>query len=163
MREYSRALLQFAHTAGRGAGPVEVFCFGTRLTRVTQALSHRNPDEALAAAADAVVDWEGGTLIGASLQEYNRVWGRRSGFRGGVTLICSDGLERGDPAVLADEMARLARLSHRVIWVNPLKADPQFLPATRGMRAALSSIDLLVSGHNLASLQELAKLLPALA
>jgi uncharacterized protein with von Willebrand factor type A (vWA) domain len=162
MAEYSRALLQFAHTAGRGRGRVEVFCFGTRLTRISEALQLRNADQALAVAADTVLDWEGGTMIGSSLREYTRTWGRRSGFRGGVVLICSDGLERGDPAVLADEMARLSRLSHRVIWVNPLKSDPGFQPATRGMRAALPRIDLLLSGHNLASLQELAALLPAL-
>ena len=162
MAEYSRALLQFAHTAGRGPGRVEVFCFGTRLTRISEALHQRNSDEALTAASRAVLDWEGGTMIGQSLRDYNRTWGRRSGFRGSVVLICSDGLERGDPAVLADEMARLGRLSHRVIWVNPLKSDPGFEPATRGMRAALPRIDVLLSGHNLASLQELAALLPAL-
>ncbi|MDH3396513.1 MAG: VWA domain-containing protein [Acidimicrobiia bacterium] len=162
MAEYTRALLQFAHTAGRGPGRVEVFCFGTRLTRISDALHRRNSDEALASVAGAVLDWEGGTMIGRSLREYNRTWGRRSGFRGSVVLICSDGLERGDPAVLADEMARLGRLSHRVIWVNPLKSDPGFEPATRGMRAALPRIDVLLSGHNLASLQELATLLPAL-
>lgn len=162
MAEYSRALLQFAHTAGRGPGRVEVFCFGTRLTRISDALQQKNADEALAAAAQTVLDWEGGTMIGQSLRDYNRTWGRRSGYRGSVVLICSDGLERGDPAVLADEMARLRRLSHRVIWVNPLKSDPSFEPATRGMRAALPRIDVLLSGHNLASLQELATLLPAL-
>lgn len=162
MAEYSRALLQFAHTASRGPGRVEVFCFGTRLTRISDALRERNSDEALASAAHAVLDWEGGTMIGQSLRDYNRTWGRRSGFRGSVVLICSDGLERGDPGVLSDEMARLGRLSHRVIWVNPLKSDPGFEPATRGMRAALPRIDVLLSGHNLASLQELAALLPAL-
>jgi uncharacterized protein with von Willebrand factor type A (vWA) domain len=162
MAGYSRALLQFAHAASRGPGRVEVFCFGTTLTRISEALHQRNADEALASAAQAVFDWEGGTKIGESLREYNRMWGRRSGFRGGVVLICSDGLERGDPAVLADEMARLGRLSHRVIWVNPLKSDPGFEPATRGMRAALPRIDVLLSGHNLASLQELAALLPVL-
>ena len=162
MAEYSRVLLQFAHTAGRGPGRVEVFCFGTRLTRISDALGRRNADEALTSAAQAVLDWEGGTMIGQSLRDYNRTWARRSGFRGAVVLICSDGLERGDPAVLADEMARLSRLSHRVIWVNPLKSDPGFEPVARGMRAALPHVDVLVSGHNLASLQDLATLLPAL-
>jgi len=162
MAEYSRALLQFAHTASRGPGRVEVFCFGTRLTRISDALRQRNSDEALAMAAETVLDWEGGTMIGQSLRDYNRTWGRRGGYRGGVVLICSDGLERGDPAVLADEMARLGRLSHRVIWVNPLKSDPGYEPTTQGMRAALPRIDVLLSGHNLASLQELAALLPAL-
>ncbi len=162
MAEYSRALLQFAHTAARGRARVEVFCFGTRLTRISESLRLRRTDDALAAAAGTVVDWEGGTMIGASIREYNRTWAQRSGYRGSVVLICSDGLERGDPGVLADQMARLARLSHRVVWVNPLKSDPAFEPATRGMRAALPRVDVLLSGHNLASLQELARLLPAL-
>jgi len=162
MAEYSRVLLQFAHTASQRPGRVEVFCFGTRLTRVSKALGTRNANEALALAATTVVDWESGTMIGESLREYNRTWARRSGFRGGVVLICSDGLERGDPAILAGEMARLGRLSHRVVWVNPLKSDSRFEPTTRGMRAALPHIDLLVSGHNLASLEDLSSLLPAL-
>lgn len=162
MAGYSRALLQFAYTASRRPGRVEVFCFGTRLTRVSEALHQRNADEALAAAALTVVDWDGGTMIGESLREYNRTWGRRSGFRGGVVLICSDGLERGDPEVLAGEIARLGRLAHRVVWVNPLKADTRFEPSSRGMRAAAPHVDLLVSGHNMASLQDLSALLPAL-
>lgn len=162
MADYSRALLQFAHTASRSSGRVEVFCFGTRLTRVTDEIAERSADEALSNASSAVVDWEGGTMIGQSIREYNRSWARRSGFRGAVVLICSDGLERGDPAVLSEAMARLGRLSHRVVWVNPLKADPAFEPATRGMVASLPHIDVLVSGHNLASLEALAGLLPAL-
>lgn len=162
MADYSRALLQFAHSASRSTGRVEVFCFGTRLTRVTDAIDQRSADEALSNAAEVVVDWEGGTMIGESIREYNRSWARRSGFRGAVVLICSDGLERGDPVILTEAMARLGRLSHRVVWVNPLKADPAFEPATRGMVAALPQIDVLVSGHNLASLEALAGLLPAL-
>ena len=162
MADYSRALLQFAHSASRSTGRVEVFCFGTRLTRVTGAIDQRSADEALSNAAEAVIDWEGGTMIGESIREYNRSWARRSGFRGAVVLICSDGLERGDPAILTEAMARLGRLSHRVVWVNPLKTDPAFEPATRGMVAALPHIDVLVSGHNLASLEALAGLLPAL-
>jgi len=162
MAEYSRALLQFAHTASQRPGRVEVFCFGTRLTRVTEALTLRNANEALASASRTVIDWESGTMIGESLREYNRTWARRSGFRGGVVLICSDGLERGDPEILTAEMARLGRLSHRVIWVNPLKSDSRFEPTTRGMTAALPYIDVLVSGHNLASLEDLSTLLPAL-
>jgi uncharacterized protein with von Willebrand factor type A (vWA) domain len=162
MAEYSRVLLQFAHTASQGPGRVEVLCFGTRLTRISAALRQRDADDALAIAARTVFDWDGGTMIGKSLREYNRKWGRRNGFRGGVVLICSDGLERGDPAVLAEEMARLSRLSYRIIWVNPLKSDERFEPTTRGMSAALPHIDVLVSGHNLASLQDLSALLPAL-
>jgi len=161
MSAYSRALLQFAYAVTRGPGRVEVFCFGTRLTRVSGALARRDPDEALRQAADAVVDWEGGTRIGDSLREYLRSWAWRGGCRGAVVVICSDGLERGDPDVLAAAMARLARLAYRIVWVNPLKAGPAYEPATRGMRAALPHIDLLVSGHNLASLAELATVIEA--
>jgi len=156
MSAYSRVLLQFAYAVARGPGRVEVFCFGTRLTRVSNALARRDPDEALRQAAETVIDWEGGTRIGESLREYLRTWAWRGGCRGAIVVICSDGLERGDPDVLAAAMARLARLAHRVVWVNPLKAGPVYEPATRGMRAALPHIDLLVSGHNLASLADLA-------
>jgi uncharacterized protein len=162
MSSYSRALLQFAYAVARGPNRVEVFCFGTRLTRVSGALARRDPDEALRRAAETVVDWQGGTRIGESMREYLRTWAWRGGFRGGVVLVCSDGLERGDPDVLANAMARLARLAYRVIWVNPLKAGPEYEPATRGMRAALPHIDLLVSGHNLASLASLGAVLEAL-
>jgi uncharacterized protein with von Willebrand factor type A (vWA) domain len=155
MSAYSRALLQFAYAVIRGPGRVEVFCFGTRLTRVSSALARRDPDEALRQAAEAVVDWEGGTRIGESLHEYLRSWAWRGGCRGAVVVVCSDGLERGDPEVLAAAMARLARLAYRIVWVNPLKAGPAYEPATRGMRAALPHIDLLVSGHNLTSLTDL--------
>jgi uncharacterized protein with von Willebrand factor type A (vWA) domain len=156
MSAYSRALLQFAYAIAQGPGRVEVFCFGTRLTRVSSALARRDPDAALGQAAETVVDWEGGTRIGDSLRDYLRTWAWRGGCRGAVVVICSDGLERGDPDVLAAAMARLARLAYRIVWVNPLKAGPAYEPATRGMRAALPHIDLLVSGHNLASLAELA-------
>ena len=162
MSSYSRALLQFAYAVARGPSRVEVFCFGTRLTRVSGALARRDPDEALRQAAEAVVDWQGGTRIGESMREYLRTWAWRGGYRGGVVVVCSDGLERGDPDVLAAAMARLSRLAHRVIWVNPLKAGPAYEPATRGMRAALPHIDLLVSGHNLAGLASLGAVLEAL-
>ena len=162
MSSYSRALLQFAYAVARGPSRVEVFCFGTRLTRVSGALARRDPDEALRQAAEAVVDWQGGTRIGESMREYLRTWAWRGGYRGGVVVVCSDGLERGDPDVLAAAIARLSRLAHRVIWVNPLKAGPAYEPATRGMRAALPHIDLLVSGHNLASLASLGAVLEAL-
>lgn len=160
----SRALLQFCHSATSAIRTrTEVFCFGTRLTRVTDELRHRQPDQALTNAADAVVDWEGGTRIGDSLGAFVRTWGRRGMARGAVVVVCSDGLERGDPAVLAGEMAKLARLSHRIVWVNPLKADPRYQPLAGGMRAALPHVDALVSGHDLSSLENLAALLPELA
>jgi len=163
MAGYSRALLQFAHTAARHrAVPTEGFCFGTRLTRVTLALRRRRPDDALARAAEAVVDWEGGTRIGESVRAFVREWGRRGMARGAVVVICSDGLERGDPAALAAEMEKLARLAHRIVWVNPLKGDPRYQPLARGMSAALPFVDVFLSGHDLASLEALAALLPEL-
>jgi uncharacterized protein with von Willebrand factor type A (vWA) domain len=172
MAEYSRALLQFAHSAtrvasgssGQAFGKVEVFCFGTHLTRITDELRKRDPDQALAEAAKAVADWEGGTKIGASLDRFVRSWGRRGICRGAIVVICSDGLERGHPELLATAMERLARLSHRIVWMNPLKGDnEQFQPRTVGMMAALPFVDLLLSGHDLSSLEELAECLPALA
>jgi uncharacterized protein with von Willebrand factor type A (vWA) domain len=164
MSDYSRHLLQFAYSAKRAAARVEVFCFGTRLTRVTRALEHRRPDAALELAAQAVFDWEGGTRIGDSLDAFVRDWGRRGLCRGGIVVICSDGLDRGDPAVLATAMERLARLSHRVVWMNPHKGDNRdFRPSTLGMMVAAPHIDLTLSGHNLSSLAELAALLPTLS
>jgi len=163
MADYSRHLLQFAHSAKHSAAKVEVFCFGTRLTRITRALEHRKPDNALEQAAEAVVDWDGGTKIGQSLDTLVRRWGRNGLCRGGVVVICSDGLDRGDPELLAAAMERLSRLCYRVVWLNPHKGDnPHFRPSTVGMMAAAPHIDLLLSGHDLASLEQLADLLPAL-
>lgn len=164
MADYSRNLLQFAHSTKRAAtARVEVFCFGTRLTRITRQFDHRRPDEALERAADVVVDWEGGTRIGDSLTSFVRDWGRRGLARGGVVVICSDGLDRGDPEVLAQAMARLSRLCHRIVWMNPHKGDdPDFQPSTLGMLAAAPFIDTVLSGHDLRSLEELATVLPEL-
>src|SRR5215470_974945 len=163
MADYSRHLLQFAHTAKRAAARVEVFCFGTRLTRITGELATRSPDQALAEAARTVCDWEGGTRIGASLDTFVRDYGRRGLARGGIVVICSDGLDRGDPAVLAAAMERLSRLCHRLIWMNPHKGDnPGFRPSTLGMMVAAEHVDLVLSGHDLRSLEELAALLPKL-
>jgi len=163
MADYSRNLLQFAHSAKRSAGRVEVFCFGTRLTRVTGAMECRRPDEALERAARAAFDWDGGTRIGDCLDAFVRGWARRVLCRGGVVVICSDGLDRGDPAVLAAAMERLSLLSHRVVWLNPHKGDdPGFRPSTLGMMVAAPHIDLLLSGHDLSSLEKLATLLPGL-
>jgi uncharacterized protein len=163
MAEYSRNLLQFAYSARRGAARVEVFCFGTRLTRITRELNHRRPDEALGRAAATVFDWEGGTRIGQSLDTFVRDHARRGLCRGGIVVICSDGLDRGDPAVLAAAMERLARLSYRIVWLNPHRGDDQaFRPSTLGMIVAAPHVDLLLSGHDLASLEEFAALLPTL-
>jgi uncharacterized protein len=164
MADYSRHLLQFAYSAKRAADRVEVFCFGTRLTRVTRALDRRRPDDALALAAREVFDWEGGTRIGVSLEKFVRDWGRRGLCRGGIVVICSDGLDRGDPEVLAAAMERLARLSHRVVWMNPHKGDDQnFRPSTLGMMVAAPHVDRVLSGHDLSSLEEFATLLPQLS
>jgi uncharacterized protein len=163
MADYSRNLLQFAYSARRAAARVEVFCFGTRLTRITRELDHRRPDEALARAARTVFDWEGGTKIGESLDDFVRQWGRRGLCRGGIVVICSDGLDRGDPGVLSAAMERLARLSYRIVWLNPHKGtDRAFRPSTLGMMVAAPHVDLLLSGHDLSSLEEFAAVLPAL-
>jgi uncharacterized protein with von Willebrand factor type A (vWA) domain len=163
MADYSRNLLQFAYSAKRAAARVEVFCFGTRLTRLTRALERRRVDDAMDQAAKTAFDWEGGTRIGACLDQFVRAWGRRGVCRGGIVVICSDGLDRGDPQLLSTAMERLARLSHRVVWMNPHKGDSRtFQPSTLGMMVAAPHVDLLLSGHSLHSLEELAALLPAL-
>ena len=168
MSDYSRALLQFAYSAKRGASQraaqrVEVFCFGTRLTCVTKTLQTRKPDEALERAAKLVVDWEGGTRIGDSLDKFVRLWARRGMCRGGVVVICSDGLDRGDPELLSDSMERLSRLCHNIVWMNPHKGNnPDYQPQTVGMMVAQPHIDVLLSGHDLSSLEELAAMLPKL-
>jgi hypothetical protein len=163
MADYSRHLLQFAYSAKRAAGRVEVFCFGTRLTRITKPLGTRRPDEALERAGKTVLDWEGGTRIGDSLDAFAREWGRRGLARGGIVVICSDGLDRGDPEVLATAMERLSRQCHRLVWMNPHKgSNPAFTPSTLGMMVAAPHVDLVLSGHDLNSLEELAALLPTL-
>jgi uncharacterized protein with von Willebrand factor type A (vWA) domain len=163
MSEYSRALLQFAYSAKRASQKVEVFCFGTRLTQVTKTLQTRKPDEALARAAELVVDWDGGTRIGDSIDKFVRKWGRRGACRGGVVVICSDGLDRGDPELLSDAMERLSRLCHTIVWMNPHKGNnADYQPQTVGMMAAQPHIDVLRSGHDLSSLEEFATLLPKL-
>lgn len=163
MTTYSRALLQFAYSASRVPGKVEVFCFGTRLTRITDTLQKRDPDEALTEATKAVFDWEGGTKIGASLDYFVKNWGRRGLCRGAIVVVCSDGLERGDPTVLDQAMVRIQRLSHKIVWMNPLKGDdPNYEPRSVGMSCAMPYVDVLLSGHDLESLKELAEVLPTL-
>jgi uncharacterized protein len=161
MEPYSRALLRFANAAVTGRSRVEAFTLGTRLTRLTMELSSRDPDVALAAAAGAVHDWSGGTRLGEGLRRFNDQWGVRGMARGAVVVILSDGWDRGDPDELAEQMARLARVAHRVVWVNPLKASPDYQPLARGMAAALPYVDDFVEGHSLASLEELAAVIRA--
>jgi uncharacterized protein len=159
MSPYARALLQFAFAAMAAGRRVEVFCFGTRLTRVTRTLKTTDPDRAMHEIGRQVADWEGGTRIGASLKTLLDEWGQRAALRGSVAVICSDGLERGEPELLRVQMARLRRLAHRVVWVNPLKGSPRYEPLARGMAAALPSIDVFLPGHNLESLEELSSAL----
>ena len=158
MTPYARMLLQYLHASVAARRRVEAFAFGTRLTRITNELAGRDHDRALARAAAAVADFSGGTRIGAALAELNRVHGRRLG-RGGVVVILSDGWDRGDPEQLRAEMARLRRSAHRLVWLNPLAAHPEFEPLTRGMRAAIPHTDELLAGNSLASLEELAVIL----
>jgi uncharacterized protein len=157
MADYSRNLVQFAHTSTRTSSRVEVFCFGSRLTRITRELDRRRPDEALDRAADAVLDWDGGTRIGDSLDRFVRDHARRGRCRGGIVVICSDGLDRGDPDVLEQAMERLSRLCHKIVWLNPHRGDAkEFVPTTLGMMVAAPYVDELLSGHDLASLEEFA-------
>jgi uncharacterized protein with von Willebrand factor type A (vWA) domain len=158
MSPYARMLLQYVQAAVVARRRVEAFTFGTRLTRITHELRGRDPDRALARATTAVVDLGGGTRIGDALAQLNRDHGRRVG-RGAVVVLLSDGWDRGEPDVLAAEMARLRRTAHRLVWLNPLAADPRYEPLTRGMQAALPHTDHLLAGNSLASLEALAELM----
>ena len=156
MEPYSRALVRFLHAAVVGRGRIEAFALGTRLTRITRELSSRDPDAALAKASRSVPDWSGGTRLGEGLRAFNDQWGVRGMARGSVVVILSDGWDRGDPAVLAEQMARLHRVAYRTVWVNPLKASPGYAPLAAGMAAALPFVDEFVEGHSLDSLRTLA-------
>jgi uncharacterized protein len=157
METYSRALLRFLHAAVVGRGRVEAFALGTRLTRLTRELSSHDPDAALAKAAEAVADWSGGTRLGEVLRQFNDEWGVRGMARGAVVVILSDGWDRGEADELAAQMARLHRVAHRVVWVNPLKVTPGYAPLAKGMAAALPHVDEFLEGHSLASLERLAE------
>jgi uncharacterized protein with von Willebrand factor type A (vWA) domain len=162
MEPYARMLLAYMQACVAARRRVEAFVFGTRLTRVTAELRGRDPDRALERATSAARDWSGGTRIGEALATLNREHGRRLG-RGAVVVLLSDGWDRGDPAQLEAEMARLARCSHRLIWLNPLKAHPDYRPLTRGMRAALPHVDEFMAGNSLGSLERLAEALDRLS
>ncbi|MFD3603133.1 VWA domain-containing protein [Streptomyces sp. NPDC058656] len=156
MEPYTRAYLRLFPRAAAGAA-AEAFVFATRLTRLTPVLRHTGPsgvDAALRRAGAAAPDWSGGTRIGHALAEFNNRFGRRGMARGAVVVIFSDGWEGEDPTAVGREMARLARLTHRIIWVNPRKAAPGYTPRTAGMTAALPHCDAFVSGHSLAALME---------
>jgi uncharacterized protein with von Willebrand factor type A (vWA) domain len=156
MEPYARALLRFVHAAVSGRQKVEAFAIGTRLTRVTRELNSRDPDKALAQASTRVLDWSGGTRLGESLRNFNDQWGVRGMARGAIVVVLSDGWDRGDPKVLADEMQRLQRIAYHIIWVNPLKVTPGYAPLARGMAAALPYVDSFVEGHSMAAMEELA-------
>jgi len=159
MEPYARALLRFVQAAVAGRRQVEAFALGTRLTRITRELGSRDPDRALRQAAARVLDWSGGTRLGEGLAHFNAEWGVRGMARGAVVVILSDGWDRGDPDELAEQLQRLARVAHRIVWVNPLKVTPGYAPLARGMAAALPYVDRFVEGHSLGALERLAEIL----
>ncbi len=159
MEPYARAMLRFVHAAVSGRQRVEAFAIGTRLTRMTKELHSRDPDLALARASERVHDWSGGTRIGECLRTFNDQWGVRGMARGAIVVVLSDGWDRGDPAVLAEQMQRLQRVSYQTVWVNPLKVTPGYAPLARGMAAALPYVDSFVEGHSIAAMQQLAQVI----
>ena len=159
MQPYADAFLRFAHAAARARPGTEVFTIGTRLTRVTREMRGRDPSAALIAVSGSVPDWSGGTRLGDLLKAFLDRWGQRGLARGAVVLVASDGWERGDATLLGEQMRRLARLAHRVVWANPHRGQPGYAPMTAGMLAALPHVDDFVDGHSLAALQDLAAVL----
>jgi uncharacterized protein len=157
MEPYARALIRFVHAAVAGRQKVEAFALGTRLTRITRELGSRDPDEALRRAALRVTDYGGGTRLGDGLRAFNDEWGQRGMARGAIVVILSDGWDRGDPGVLGEQMERLHRAAHKVIWVNPLKVTPGYAPLARGMAVALPHVDAFVEGHSIEAVEELAR------
>jgi uncharacterized protein with von Willebrand factor type A (vWA) domain len=158
MADYSRNLLQLAYSARRANTKVEVFCFGTRLTRITKSIDKRTPDEAMRLAGESVLDWDGGTRIGDAIAAFVKESRRSRLGRGAIVVICSDGLDQGEPQALDKAMQTLSRLAHKVIWVNPHKGDNEdYKPNTIGMMIADPYIDKIYSGHNYKSLEEFAR------
>lgn len=159
MAPYADGLLRFAHAACRRRATTEVFTVGTRLTRVSRELRHPDPDHALHDASAAVPDWSGGTRLGDQIKAFLDRWGQRGTARGAVVVVASDGWERGDVSVLAEQAVRLRRLAHRLVWVSPHAGKDGFTPETAGLRAVLPAVDLLVAGHSVDTLDRLAALL----
>ena len=159
MEPYARALLRFVQAAVAGRQKVEAFAIGTRLTRLTRELGSRDPDRALSLASARVQDWSGGTRLGDCLREFNDEWGVRGMARGSIVVVLSDGWDRGNPEILAEQMQRLHRVSHQVVWVNPLKVSPGYAPLARGMAAALPFVDNFVEGHSLGAMEDLARII----
>jgi uncharacterized protein with von Willebrand factor type A (vWA) domain len=155
MSPYADALLRLAHTFVQAAEGVEVFTVGTRLTHLTRALRLRDPERALVAAADTVPDWSGGTRLGETLKVFLDRWGQRGMARGAVVVVLSDGWERGGVDLLGEQMLRLHRLAHRVVWVNPHRGKEGYLPVQQGIVAALPYVDDFVAGHSMATFEEL--------
>jgi uncharacterized protein with von Willebrand factor type A (vWA) domain len=160
MERHSRLLLRFVQALSSASEVrVESFVFGTRLTRVTRLLRDRDRDRALARVADAVNDWAGGTRIGESFRTFNQQWARRTLRTSGVVIVISDGWDRGDPATVAAETARLRRNCHRLVWLNPLAGTPGYQPLAGGMRAAFPYIDDFLPAGTVASLERLGEIL----
>ena len=158
MSGYADALLRLAHRFTQAAPPggvVETFTVGTRLTHLTRALRGKDAERALVAAGETVPDWSGGTRLGETLQIFLDRWGQRGLARGAVVVVFSDGWERGDPALLAEQMARLQRIAHRVVWVNPHRGKHGYEPVQQGVVAVLPHVDDFVAGHSLATYAEL--------
>lgn len=156
MKPYADSLLRFAHVVVRGApADVEVFTLGTRLTRVSRALRQRDPERAMLTAAEAVADFAGGTRLGETVQAFLDRWGQRGLARRAVVVVFSDGWERGDVTLLGEQMARLRRLAHAVLWVNPHAGHEGYTPVQSGIAAALPHVDRLLAGHSLATLERL--------
>lgn len=161
MERYTRMLLHFMHALTRGRGRVETFLFGTRLTRITRELAHRDVDWAVASVEDHVNDWGGGTRIGPCLKTFNYEWSRRVLAQRATVLLITDGLDRDDGGLLATEMARLRRAAREVIWLNPLLRYAGFEARPAGVRAMLPHVDRFLPVHNIASLTELGRILSA--
>jgi uncharacterized protein with von Willebrand factor type A (vWA) domain len=162
MDRYTRPILHFIHTMASGFGRTESFVFGTRLTRVTRLLQSRDADQALLRVSGEVKDWSGGTRIGESLRAFNRRWARRVLGRGAVVIVASDGWDKGDPGLLASEVARLQRRCHRLIWLNPALQPGGERPVPVGMRAAAPFVDDLLPARRLEDMAELSRLIGAL-
>ncbi|MBZ5738640.1 vWA domain-containing protein [Nocardioides mangrovi] len=155
MSGYADALLRLAHRFTQASPSVETFTVGTRVTHVTRAMRSHDPERALVAAGETVPDWSGGTRLGETLRFFLDRWGQRGMARGAVVVVFSDGWERGDPALLGEQMARLRRVAHRVVWVNPHRGKDGYEPVQQGVLAALPHCDDFVAGHSLATFAEL--------
>jgi uncharacterized protein with von Willebrand factor type A (vWA) domain len=162
MERYSRMLLHFAHAVTLRHHRVEAFLFSTQLTRITRQLQLPRLDDALRAVSRTVPDWSGGTRIGAAVKEFHQRWRRRALNGGPVVLLISDGWDRGDPAELGDQIARLQRSCHRLVWLNPLIGTADYAPLTRGLQAALPFVDDFLPARTLSNLADLATHLNAL-